>query len=157
LLKYIHIQQWPNLIEQISLNVTRLDSTPMLKESSLEALGYICQDVRDIPNAAPILTAIVHGMREEETSNFIRLAATTALLNSLDFTKHNFENENERNVIMQVACNATQSPETSIKVAALQCLVKIMSLYYRHMEPYMGRALFQITLQAMKDPGLFAL
>ena len=55
---------------------------------------------------------------------------------------------------MQVACNATQSPDTSIKVAALQSLVKIMSLYYRYMEPYMGRALFQITLQAMKDPGL---
>jgi len=55
---------------------------------------------------------------------------------------------------MQVTCNATQSTETSIKVVALQCLVKIVSLYYRHMEPYMGRALFQITLQAMKDPGL---
>ena len=54
---------------------------------------------------------------------------------------------------MQVTCTATQSPDTGIKVAALQCLVKIMSLYYRHMEPYMARALFQITLQAMKDPG----
>ena len=65
----------------------------MLKESSLEALGYICQDVRDLQRPEPILTAIVHGMREEETSNYIRLAATTALLNSLDFAKHNFENE----------------------------------------------------------------
>jgi importin subunit beta-1 len=55
---------------------------------------------------------------------------------------------------MQVACNATQSTDTAIKVIALECLVKIMSLYYRHMEPYMGRALFHITLQAMKDPGL---
>jgi importin subunit beta-1 len=75
------------------VNVTRPDSTPTLKESSLEALGYICQDVRDLPHAGPILTAIVHGMRDEETSNYIRLAATTALLNSLDFAKHNFENE----------------------------------------------------------------
>lgn len=58
-------------------------------------------------------------------------------------------------MIMQVTCNATQSPDNTIKVAALQCLVKIMSLYYRHMEPYMGRALFNITLQAMKDPGFF--
>jgi importin subunit beta-1 len=57
-------------------------------------------------------------------------------------------------MIMQVTCNASQSAETGIKVAALQCLVKIMSLYYRYMEPYMGRALFHITLQAMKDPGL---
>jgi importin subunit beta-1 len=148
----IPINQWTDLIDQLSVGVTRPDSTPMLREASLEALGYICQDVRDLPHAGPILTAIVHGMREEETSNHIRLAATKALLNSLDFAKHSFENEIERNIIMQVACNATQSTDTAIKVTALECLVKIMSLYYRHMEPYMGRALFQITLSAMKDP-----
>ena len=38
-----------------------------------------------------------------------------------------------------------------VKVAALQCLVKIMSLYYQYMEHYMGLALFAITLQAMRD------
>ena len=86
-------KQWTDLIDQLSVNVTRPDSTPMMREASLEALGYICQDVRDLPHAGPILTAIVHGMREEETSNTIRLAATTALLNSLDFAKHSFENE----------------------------------------------------------------
>uniref|UniRef100_A0A914HA48 Importin N-terminal domain-containing protein n=1 Tax=Globodera rostochiensis TaxID=31243 RepID=A0A914HA48_GLORO len=144
--------QWPELIEQLSVNVTA-DGTnnPILREASLEALGYICQDLPELQRAGPILTAIVHGMRDEETSNYVRLAATTALLNSLEFAKHNFENENERNIIMQVTCNATQSSDRNVRVAALQCLVRIMSLYYRHMEPYMGRALFQITLQAMKD------
>ena len=32
-----------------------------------------------------------------------------------------------------------------LKVAALQNLVKIMSLYYQHMEEYMGRALFPVS------------
>ena len=36
-----------------------------------------------------------------------------------------------------------------LKVAALQNLVKIMSLYYQYMEEYMGRALFPVSL-----PGL---
>jgi len=40
-----------------------------------------------------ILTAIVHGMKREEPSNRVRLAATNALLNSLEFTKTNFETE----------------------------------------------------------------
>lgn len=40
-----------------------------------------------------ILTAIVQGMRKEEPSNNVRLAATKALLNSLEFTKANFEKE----------------------------------------------------------------
>ena len=35
-------------------------------------------------------------------------------------------------------------------MAALQCLVRIMTLYYQYMETYMGQALFAITLDAMK-------
>jgi importin subunit beta-1 len=52
---------------------------------------------------------------------------------------------------MQVVCEATQSLDTQVRVAALQCLVKIMSLYYQYMEQYMGPALFAITLEAMKS------
>ena len=51
---------------------------------------------------------------------------------------------------MQVVCEATQSPNTHIKVAALQCLVKIMSLYYQYMETYMGPALFAVSRREMK-------
>ena len=40
-----------------------------------------------------ILTAIVHGMGKQEPSDHVRLAATNALLNSLEFTRRNFENE----------------------------------------------------------------
>ncbi|KAG8172275.1 hypothetical protein JTE90_011583, partial [Oedothorax gibbosus] len=98
-----------------------------------------------------ILTAIVHGIRKDEPSDHVKLAATTALLNSLEFTKANFEKESERHFIMQVVCEATQSTDTKVRVAALQCLVKIMSLYYQYMEAYMGPALFAITMEAMKS------
>ena len=47
---------------------------------------------------------------------------------------------------MQVVCEATQSLDTQVRVAALQCLVKIMSLYYQFMEHYMGPALFAVRL-----------
>lgn len=46
---------------------------------------------------------------------------------------------------MQVVCDATLSPNMKIKVAALECLVKIMSLYYQYMEPYMAPALFPVS------------
>lgn len=52
---------------------------------------------------------------------------------------------------MQVVCEATQASDCKIRVAALQCLVKIMNLYYQYMESYMGPALFAITLDAMKS------
>lgn len=37
--------QWPELIDSLVNNVTAANSTEMLKESSLEAIGYICQDI----------------------------------------------------------------------------------------------------------------
>ncbi|XP_074032733.1 importin subunit beta Fs(2)Ket isoform X2 [Leptinotarsa decemlineata] len=147
-------RQWPDLIANLVSNVCQGNSTEMQKEATLEAIGYICQEIDSdvlVTQSNDILTAIVHGMRATEPSNHVRLAATQALLNSLEFTKANFDQPTERNYIMEVVCEATQSPESQIKVAALQCLVKIMSLYYQHMEPYMAPALFPITLEAMKS------
>ncbi|KAK4336955.1 hypothetical protein RND71_043527 [Anisodus tanguticus] len=145
---------WPDLIKLLTQNVTNSTCTEMMKEATLEAIGYICQDIQPEIlqiQANDILTAIVHGMRKDETNDHVKLAATNALLNSLEFTKANFEKESERHFIMQVVCEATQSENLKVKVAALQCLVKIMSLYYQYMEHYMGPALFAITMQAMKD------
>lgn len=117
------MNQWPELIPQLVANVTDPSSTEHMKESTLEAIGYICQDivspclshlicysvrplvhmklsktVRQDPehlqdNANQILTAIIQGMRKEEPSNNVKLAATNALLNSLEFTKANFDKE----------------------------------------------------------------
>ncbi|KAH8279580.1 hypothetical protein KR018_003313 [Drosophila ironensis] len=148
------IHRWSQLIQTLVSNVVNEGSSEMHREAALEAIGYICQDIRFgvLENQSnEILTAIIHGMRKVEPSNHVRLAATTALLNSLEFTKSNFEMEMERNFIMEVVCEATQSQDSQICVAALQCLVKIMTLYYQFMEPYMARALFPITLAAMKS------
>lgn len=40
-----------------------------------------------------ILTAVVHGARKDEPSSDVQLAAITALKNSLDFVRDNFERE----------------------------------------------------------------
>uniref|UniRef100_A0A8C2G4Y5 Karyopherin (importin) beta 1 n=1 Tax=Cyprinus carpio TaxID=7962 RepID=A0A8C2G4Y5_CYPCA len=146
----IPVNQWPELIPQLVANVTDPSSTEHMKESTLEAIGYICQDIDPEhlqDNANQILTAIIQGMRKEEPSNNVKLAATNALLNSLEFTKANFDKETERHFIMQVVCEATQCPDTRVRVAALQNLVKIMSLYYQYMETYMGPALFAVSSQ----------
>ncbi|XP_064598231.1 importin subunit beta-1-like [Liolophura sinensis] len=146
---------WLELVPELTSIVTKPNSTEMMKEATLEAIGYICQDIQDPDilqaQANAILTAIVHGMKKEEPSNHVRLAATNALYNSLEFTKANFDKETERHFIMQVVCEATQSQDTRVSVAALQCLVRIMSLYYQYMEHYMGPALFAITMESMKS------
>ncbi|XP_068752252.1 importin subunit beta-1-like [Montipora capricornis] len=147
-------RQWLEVTDVLQNMVVTPGSTDSLKEQALESIGYICQDIEPehlVDQSHKILTAIVSGMRKEEPNVQIRLAATNALLNSLEFSKQNFEREVERNFIMQVVCEATQSNENQLKVAALQNLVKIMSLYYQHMEEYMGRALFPISIAAIKS------
>ncbi|EDW75990.1 uncharacterized protein Dwil_GK15231 [Drosophila willistoni] len=148
------INRWGMLIQTLVNKVVNEASSEMHRESALEAIGYICQDIQYgvLENQSnQVLTAIIHGMRKLEPSNHVRLAATTALNNSLEFTKANFEKEMERNFIMEVVCEATQCADAQICVAAMQCLVKIMTLYYQFMEPYMAQALFPITLEAMKS------
>lgn len=145
---------WPDCINRLMINVTDSNASEMLKESSLETIGYICLDINPEileSQSNQILTAIVNGMRKEEPSDHVRLAACNALLNSLEFTRSNFSKETERNYIMQIICEATQSNNDQIKVSALQNLVKIMNIYYEFMEPYMGPALFAITVSAMKS------
>ena len=36
---------WPDCINRLMMNVTDANATEMLKEASLEAIGYICQDI----------------------------------------------------------------------------------------------------------------
>ena len=86
------LNMWPTLIQSLVQNVTNENSTEAVKESTLEAIGYICQDIEQRcleESSNQILTAIVHGMKREEPSDHVRLAATNALLNSLEFTKAN--------------------------------------------------------------------
>lgn len=143
--------QWPELVQGLVNNVTT-SGNDQLKQSSLEALGYICEEI-DTETLAPqsnlILTAVIQGMRKEETNVDVRLAGTNALLNALEFVKANFETENERNYIMQTVCEGTQAEKKELKVAAYECLVQIAELYYDKLPQYMP-SLYQLTLTAIQ-------
>ena len=146
-------KQWPELIGSLLNNMTQQDSPVALKQATLETLGYVCevishQDlVQDEVNS--VLTAVVQGMNLAEHSHEVRLAATKALYNALDFAQTNFDNEMERNYIMKVVCETAISKEADIRQAAFECLVSIASTYYEVLEPYM-QTLFQLTSNAVK-------
>lgn len=111
-------QEWPNLINALLTNMSSPTPHHGVRQATLEALGYICEemggvdaDVLAADQINMILTAVVAGMRPEEPSADARLAATTALQNAIEFAQHNMENEQERNYIMQVGN----------RVCALEC------------------------------------
>lgn len=128
-----------------------------LKQASLQTIGYICegedQDLRDtlVAHSNAILTAVVQGARKEENNMDVRLAAINSLSDSLEFVRTNFDNEGERNYIMQVICEATQSGDSRIEASSYGCLNRIMGLYYDKMKFYMEKALFGLTIMGMKS------
>ena len=148
-------EQWPELMEALVKNVG--SGKDAQKQSSLATIGYICDtednDLRDslAQHSNAILTAVVQGARKEETNPEVRNAAITALSDSLEFVRTNFENEGERNYIMQVVCEATQADDNRIQQGAYGCLNRIMALYYEKMRFYMEKALFGLTIQGMKS------
>jgi len=148
--------EWPELVGFLLANMggPQLEQPSHLKQATLEALGYVCEEVsaeilaQEQVNS--ILTAVVQGMNSSETSNDVRLAATHALYNALDFAQTNFENDMERNYIMRVVCETTLSPDVRVRQAAFECLVSIGSTYYDKLAPYM-QELFAITSKAVKE------
>ncbi|KAJ7547373.1 hypothetical protein O6H91_08G082800 [Diphasiastrum complanatum] len=148
--------EWPELIGILLGNMggPQVEQPTHLKQATLETLGYICEEVsadvlaQDQVNS--ILTAVVQGMNATETSNEVRLSATRALCNALDFAHSNFENDMERNYLMRVVCEATLSPDVRIRQAAFECLVSIASTYYDKLAPYM-QDVFVITSKAVKE------
>ncbi|KAL9616782.1 MAG: hypothetical protein Q9160_008379 [Pyrenula sp. 1 TL-2023] len=147
--------QWPDLMPALVQNVGQ--GNDILKQNSLTAIGYICDtedlDLREsLSNQSnAILTAVVQGARKEEPNNDVRYAALSALGDATEFIRSNFENEGERNYIMQVICEATQAPDTRIQSSAFGCLNRVMGLYYDKMRFYMEKALFGLTAMGMKN------
>jgi len=143
--------QWLDVIQALVTNVTSA-STPQLKQSSLKVLGYICEEIDpDVLESQSnlILTAVIQGMRKEETDPDTRLAGTQALYNALAFVKKNFDNETERNYNMQTVCETTQAERSDIRLAAYECVVSIAETYYDLLAPYM-QALYSLTLQCVE-------
>ncbi|KAK1271479.1 hypothetical protein QJS04_geneDACA006034 [Acorus gramineus] len=147
-------REWPELISRLLSNMTQPESPAPLKQATLEALGYICEEIspqdleQDQVNS--VLTAVVQGMNQTSNGPEIRLSAVSALYNALDFAQTNFENEMERNYIMKVVCETAVSKEAEIRKTAFECLVSISSMYYEVLEPYM-ETLFTLTANAVKS------
>ncbi|MCJ1408412.1 karyopherin beta [Ptychographa xylographoides] len=147
--------EWPELMAALVDNVGQ--GGDALRQASLTTLGYICEtDDSQLRESLTgysnqILTAVVQGARKEEPNLEVRNAAITALSDCLDFIRSNFDNEGERNYIMQVVCEATQSGDVRIEAGAYGCLNRIMGLYYDKMKFYMEKALYGLTIIGMKN------
>ena len=150
----IPAKQWPDLVTGLQSNVANAGAPAGLRQATLEALGYICEEI-DADHLSEgevnaMLTAIFSGMRKEEPDVEVRLAATVALSNAMYFAEQNFERQHERDHIMQVTCECTTCPDVRVRQAAYEVLVGVAENYYDKLAPYIT-AVFNLTTKATKE------
>lgn len=168
---------WDALIEVLLASSTGAMSADHERQAALETLGYICEDAAYgeisahvlTTHSNQILTAVVHGMTykadqpppsadqanenavaEAQAAADVRLAATTALNNALEFARSQFEVENERRTIMETIYKSAKSPDNRIRQAAFECLVKVGEHYYDKLPEYI-QWLYELTEASIKS------
>ncbi|KAI0265833.1 hypothetical protein BC834DRAFT_1041505 [Gloeopeniophorella convolvens] len=124
--------------DTVRIGIVAMQSAALvpLCQSTLSMTGFVCEALvqpgRAFCGAGEIPTAIVHGTWEESSIN-------------------NFEREGERNYIVQVVCEATQSTSMQVQAKAFECLMQITTPFHSKMAYYMERALFGLAIMGMKS------
>eukprot|EP00742_Colponemidia_sp_Colp-10_P001256 GILJ01001353.1.p1 GENE.GILJ01001353.1~~GILJ01001353.1.p1 ORF type:complete len:858 (-),score=174.57 GILJ01001353.1:567-3140(-) len=155
-------KHWPDLIQNLLTLVTQ-NASAETREATLECFGFICSTITDLAEINPalqnsisegesdlMLTAIVQGMRQEEQNNEVKFAASTALLNALEYSSKNFKAENERMMIFKVVSEAAVCNDVRVREVAFQCLVKIAVEYYEFLSPSIMQYLLQLSFDVIK-------
>eukprot|EP01104_Vermistella_antarctica_P019249 TRINITY_DN7457_c0_g1_i1.p1 TRINITY_DN7457_c0_g1~~TRINITY_DN7457_c0_g1_i1.p1 ORF type:complete len:856 (+),score=257.83 TRINITY_DN7457_c0_g1_i1:379-2946(+) len=145
------VLQWPELMEGLLSNVTTAGTAPQLVQSTLDGIGYICESIDPEileKKSNTIMTAVIHGMNKANPLEII-VSATRALLHALDFARSNMANKRERDWIMQILGQTSQSPHLDVRVAAFECLVKVAGLYYNTLPQYI-EGVFHVTMNTIK-------
>ena len=142
-------EDWEDLLPCLVRNI--LDNSPAMI-ASIESLKCICSGGDEglvERHVDQVLTGIMYGVTQDREETVV--AALQALLECLDWTAGNFARQQERNYIMTVVCNLTQSGRQEVSSLALECLSRIVTLFYPLMEEYMMVALVPISLQALQS------
>ncbi|EGC28472.1 hypothetical protein DICPUDRAFT_51827 [Dictyostelium purpureum] len=142
---------WEELIPSLFKNIET--GGEHLKQVTLQTIGYICEEIDpDVMSkySDNVLRVITDGIRDESPN--VKLAGIQALCHTLEFIKGNFEKKEQRDYIMKVIIDNSESQNPLIKKTAFENLVKIASIYYDHILEYMN-PIFKTTVEAIqKDP-----
>jgi len=149
-------EQWPSFLPSLLENISAAHFPESVKVASLECLGYTCERVSVLsgpeinqPTTDSILNAIVDGIQSSRPDR-VRLAAATALKNSLVFAHKNMEKKEERDAIMTTICEATRSQDEGVRSVAYECIVQIAILYYDKLQDYMT-TLYELTTHTIRE------
>ena len=144
--------EWTELIANLCTNASHENA--QIRLTSLTTIGFICEELspddltQDLKNQ--IMLALTNNISKEEANNETCRLAIKALLYSIPYTAANFQQQVERDFIMQkILDEALQSGNVSIRETAMQCLVEIGRQEYNMIGSYIER-LCQVTSHVAK-------
>lgn len=105
--------EWLQLIEMLCNNAS--NENPQIKLTSLQTLGFICEELEPEDLNTQLKNLIIHALtssiNKEEGGDFkFTNVAAKALLKAISFADQNFSVEHERNFIMNKIFEALQTP-----------------------------------------------
>jgi importin subunit beta-1 len=149
-------QQWPTFLPTLLENIRNPDLGDVAKIKSLQCLGYTCERIAVLDGPEineqttdAMLNAIVDGIQATRPDQ-VRLAAATALKNSLVFAHKNMEKKAERDAIMTTICEATRCNDAVVRAMAYEGIVQIAVLYYDKLQDYMT-TLYDLTTDTIRN------
>ncbi|KAJ3437744.1 importin subunit beta-1 [Anaeramoeba flamelloides] len=153
---------WPALFSDLIgyMNEETQKGSENIQEGVLTCIGYIAEElaeIEELPNVNEILEAISDGMTSENSNDELKLSATTALYNSLEFFESAFGKPQIRDHLMKAMINAAKNQNQKVSQKGLECLVKIAYVDYNSLENFI-EDIYEITMKAMTcDNDLLAL
>jgi importin subunit beta-1 len=120
---------WPECMTRLMANASDAATPDTLKETSLETICFICQEIADIKVLEPFLddlfTMIKTCIRSGSASDFIKLSALSVLTSSDALTNQFFATKKEKfERIVEIALGSEQSDD--LKLATLKYFEKIV-------------------------------
>ena len=141
--------EWPEIIPVLVTNIS--NNKAMM--ASIETLGYLCstRSKKSVleSHMDTILTGTIHCVTNHDLG--IKMTALRALSSCLECAAANFARASERDVILQVVCEATQTGNAEVTGLAIECLNKMVSLFYCLLEDYMRPALVPLSLCCLQS------
>ena len=135
-------ETWPDLLPSLTNNAFNEDIN--MKLSAIETLGYVCEELNmksiDSANVDKIMNALIQNLIKGENTKQVILQLLKALSYAIRLAQKNFENKNERNIIMnsifQIGDKYQTDEDVIEKIAMLFIEMLSISSYYDYIEEF---------------------
>ena len=136
------IETWPDLLNSLTNNA--FNENINMKLSAIEALGYVCEELTpktiDVNNVDKIMNALIQNLMKDGNDKEVILQLLKALYYAIHLAQKNFENKNERKIIMEaifkIGDKYPKDEDIIEKIALLFIEMFSISSYYDYIEDF---------------------